>query len=92
MRTDRNNLQYTEALMAMAETLLERLAGDGHDLGEDALTPMRGSVSVSAIQTRIPTNRELSSELKTGAEAGGGIPGLIKLFAGFTAAFKTGCR
>ena len=44
---------------------------------------------VTAIQTRA-TNRELSAELKTGAQAGGGILGLVKLFAGFTAAFKTG--
>lgn len=36
------------------------------------------------------TSRELSAELKTVAEGGGGIPGLIKLLGRFTAAFKTG--
>lgn len=87
-KLDRNNLQYTEALMAMAETLLERLNADGYSLGEDALKPVR-EWFVTAIQTRA-TNRELSAELKAGAQAGGGIPGLVKLFAGFTAAFKTG--
>ena len=87
-KLDRNNLQYTEALMAMAETLLERLDADGYSLGEDALKPVR-EWFVTAIQTRA-TNRELSAELKTGAQAGGGILGLVKLFAGFTAAFKTG--
>ena len=87
-KLDRNNLQYTEALMAMAETLLERMAGDAYALGEDALKPVRDWF-VTAVDTRT-TNRELSAELKTGMQAGGGIPGLVKLFAGFTAAFKTG--
>ena len=87
-KLDRNNLQYTEALMAMAETLLERLNAEGYALGEEALKPVRDWF-VTAIQTRA-TNRELSAELKTGVQAGGGIPGLVKLFAGFTAAFKTG--
>ena len=87
-KLDRNNLQFTEALMAMAETLLERLGADGYALGEEALKPVRDWF-VTAIQTRA-TNRELSAELKTGVQAGGGIPGLVKLFAGFTAAFKTG--
>lgn len=87
-KLDRNNLQFTEALMAMAETLLERLGADGYALGEEALKPVRDWFA-TAIQTRA-TNRELSAELKTGVQAGGGIPGLVKLFAGFTAAFKTG--
>lgn len=87
-KLDRNNLQYTEALMAMAETLLERLNADGYSLGEEALKPVRDWFA-SAIETRA-TNRELSAELKTGIKAGGGIPGIVKLFAGFTTAFKTG--
>ena len=37
----------------------------------------------TAIHTRA-TSRELSTELKTGVQAGGGIAGLVKLFAGFT--------
>jgi hypothetical protein len=41
------------------------------------------------VKTRT-TNSELTAEFKTSAEASGGIPGLIKLLAGFTAAFKTG--
>jgi hypothetical protein len=87
-KLDRNNLQYTEALMAMAETLLERLNGDGYSLGEEALKPIRDWFT-TAIHTRA-SNSELSAELKTGIQAGGGLPGIVKLFAGFTAAFKTG--
>ena len=59
-KLDRNNLPYTEALMAMAETLLERLGADGYSLGEDALKPVR-EWFVTVIQTRA-TNRELSAE------------------------------
>jgi hypothetical protein len=87
-KLDRNNLQYTEALMAMAETLLERLNGDGYELNDASLDPIRNwfaSSSVSKVQST-----ELDAELKTGLKAGTGIPGLVKVFAQFTASFKTG--
>ena len=87
-KLDRNNLQYTEALMAMAESLLERMVADGYALGEADLKPIRDWFATT-VQTST-TSRELNAELKTGLQAGGGIPGLVKLFAGFTAAFKTG--
>ena len=87
-KLDRNNLQYTEALMAMAETLLERLGGDGHALSDDALRPVRDWFS-TAVSTQ-GVARELNAEMKSGIEAGAGIPGLVRLFTGFTAAFKTG--
>jgi hypothetical protein len=88
VKLDRNNLQYAEVLMAMAESLTEQLANQGFDLDEADLAPVRQWFAV-ALHSRSQT-RELSAELKTGLEAGGGIPGLVKLFAGFTAAFKTG--
>jgi hypothetical protein len=87
-KLDRNNLHYTEALMAMAEALLERMAADGYTLDDAVLAPVRNWFTAT-VKTESKT-RELSSELKTGVEAGGGIPGLVKLFAGFTSAFKTG--
>ena len=87
-KLDRNNLQYTEALMAMAEALLERMVADGYSLGDAALMPVRDWFA-TAINSR-STSRELSAEVKAGVQAGGGIPGLVKLFAGFTSAFKTG--
>ena len=87
-KLDRNNLQYTEALMAMAETLLERLSNDGYTLGDAALQPVRSWFG-STVQTRGQI-MELSAEVKTGLKAGAGIPGLAKVFASFTAAFKTG--
>ena len=87
-KLDRNNLQYTEALMAMAESLLECMVKDRYSLDESDLQPVREWFAKS-VNTHSKTH-ELSAELKTGLEAGGGIPGLVKLFAGFTAAFKTG--
>jgi hypothetical protein len=87
-KLDRNNLQYTEVLMAMAETLLERLHGDCVDLADEALAPLQHWFG-NVVETKT-TSRELSAELKTVAEGGGGIPGLLKLLASFTAAFKTG--
>lgn len=87
-KLDRNNLQYTEVLMAMAESLLERLTADGFGLGDKALEPLRRWFA-SAVKTTTTSN-ELSAELKAGMESGGGLPGLLKLFASFTSVFKTG--
>jgi hypothetical protein len=74
--------------MAMAQTLLERLHGDGVDLADEALAPLQRWFG-NVVETKT-TSSELSAELKTVAEGGGGIPGLLKLLASFTAAFKTG--
>src|SRR5262249_29252173 len=87
-KLDRNNLQYTEALMAMAESLLERLQADGFDLPDASLDPVRAWFASSSI-TR-SQSQELNAEIETGLKAGGGIPGLAKVFAKFTASFKTG--
>jgi hypothetical protein len=84
---ERNNLQYADTLMAMARALFERLDSDGIDLGEDALAELESWFAERVLATE--EGRELGAELKTGAEAKGGIPGLLKLFAGFTAAFKS---
>jgi hypothetical protein len=87
-KLDRNNLQYTEVLMAMAETLLERLKDDNYALEDDALDPLRRWFG--KVVQMDSTSRELNAELRTVAEGGGGLPGLISLLAKFTAAFKTG--
>ncbi|WP_295878484.1 hypothetical protein [uncultured Thiohalocapsa sp.] len=83
---DRNNLQYADTLMAMARALLHRLDVAGVDLGTDALAPLDAWFSERVLTTE--AGRELRTEIKTGAAGKGGIPGLVKLFASFTAAFK----
>ena len=62
-KLDRNNLQYTEVLMAMAETLLERLHCDGVDLPCEALAPLQHWFG-NVVETKT-TSSELSAELKT---------------------------
>lgn len=87
-KLDRNNLQYTEVLMAMAEALLEQLANDKLALDATMIQPMHDWFT-AAIRTR-SESRELGAEVKAGLDAEGGIPGLIKLLASFTTTFKTG--
>lgn len=83
---DRNNLQYADSLMAMAQALLSALQGAGIPLGDEALGPIQAWFSERVLTSS--AGHELSAEIKTGAEGKGGIPGLVKLFASFTAAFK----
>ena len=59
-KLDRNNLQYSEVLMAMAESVLERLVGDGYTLADDAIDPIRDWFT-SAVTTR-GVSREVSAE------------------------------
>ncbi|MDP3925680.1 MAG: ATP-binding protein [Hydrogenophaga sp.] len=87
-KLDRNNLQYSEVLMAMAESLLEQLAREGFGVDEDALRPLREWFA-PAVHTHTESS-ELNAELKTGLQAGGGIPGILKLLASFTTSFRTG--
>lgn len=87
-KLDRNNLQYTEVLMAMAESLLEQLRSDGHDISDAELQPLR-TWFASAVHTH-SEGSELNAELKAGLQVGGGIPGLLKLLASFTNTFRTG--
>lgn len=86
-KLDVNNLQYTDALMAMAETLVAHLDAKGCRLSEADLAPLQQAMA--RIVTTRSDGRELSAEIKTVAEAGGGLPGLLKLLATFTAAAKT---
>ncbi|MFN7899617.1 MAG: hypothetical protein ACK5N0_08130 [Synechococcaceae cyanobacterium] len=87
-RLDRNNLQYSEVLLAMAESLLEQLRDQSCALPDQTLQPLRAWF-MEASRSHIETN-ELSAAIETSAQAGAGIPGLIQLLARFTAGFKTG--
>jgi hypothetical protein len=74
--------------MAMAEVLLERMHGEAFALTVDALQPIYQWFT-QATESHA-THREFSAEIKAGVDVGAGIPGLAKLFGGFTSAFKTG--
>lgn len=83
---DRNNLKYADTLMAMARALLASLEQNNIQLGNGALTELERWFT-----ERVLTSEDLEQyalEIKGGAKAKTGIPGLLKLFANFTASFK----
>ncbi|MGZ8219461.1 hypothetical protein [Methylomagnum sp.] len=84
---DRNNLQYADTLMAMARSLLLRLEEVGVDLGADALAGLESWFGEWVLSS--DDVKGFSAEMKATAGMEGGIPYLLKLFAGFTVAFKT---
>lgn len=83
---DRNNLQYADTLMAMAQSLLERLIDNKIALDPSALDELRTWFDERVLSSE--ESQEFSAEIKAGAKAEGGVPFLIKLFTHFTAAFK----
>ncbi|MCX7206038.1 MAG: ATP-binding protein [Proteobacteria bacterium] len=87
-KLDRNNLEFPDTLMAMAEMLLTGLQQAAIPFNDQALQPLRDWFGI-VVQSDT-TSREYSAEIRTGLEAGGGLPGFIKLFAQVTSAFKTG--
>lgn len=84
---DLHNLQYADTLMAMARALLTRLEQEQITLGPEALKDLEDWFGERVLNSE--QAREFSAEIKTGVEVKGGIPGLVKLFSKFTAAFKT---
>lgn len=84
---DRNNLKYADALMAMAHALLNKLAEQNISLDTQALQQMENWFA-----ERVLTSEDLKQfalDIKSGAEIGASIPGLLKYFTSFTASFKT---
>ncbi len=86
-KLDVNNLQYADALMAMAEALVATMRDGGYTIDAADLEPLHNAVA-SVVTTR-STGRAVSAEVKAEASAGGGLPGLFKLLASFTASAKT---
>ena len=86
-KLDVNNLQYADALMAMAQSLVESMQAGGYEISAADLEPLRKAVA-SVVTTR-SDGREISAEVKAAVSAGGGLPGLFKLLASFTTSAKT---
>lgn len=84
---DRNNVQYADLLMAMAQSLFERLESANITISATALNPLANWFSTE-ISERTDT-RALSADIETSASAGWNIPLITSLFARFTASFKT---
>ena len=84
---DRNNLQYADLLMAMAQRLLECLASEEITLKGGAVKALEDWFAQQIVSRE--ELKQFSSEISAGAEAATGLPLLGKLFAKFSAAFKT---
>jgi hypothetical protein len=85
---DLNNLQFPDALLAMAQRLLESLVGLQPAITVDpaCLRPLQSWFSERVQQ--VVDAKELAAELKTEASVAGGIPFVAKLLAKFSASFK----
>jgi hypothetical protein len=83
---DRNNLQYADLLMAMANALLEALRKKNISLPPRASAEMKRWFDEQVV-TRQEV-REFTAEIETGGQGEAGLPLLAKLFARFNAAFK----
>jgi hypothetical protein len=83
---DRNNLQYADLLMAMANALLEAVKQEGISLPSHAVKELEDwFVEKVAKREEI---EEFTAEIKAGGQAEVGVPLLAKLFTKFSTAFK----
>ena len=64
--------------MAMAQALVEHMQAGAYAMAADDLKPLHDAVA-KVVTTR-SDGRELSAEVKAAASAGGGLPGLPRLF------------
>jgi hypothetical protein len=83
---DRNNLQYADLVMAMADTLVGALVKIGVTPHESAIADLQ-----DWFQEKIAKRedvREFATEVSVGAKAEAGLPLLAKVFAKFSASFK----
>lgn len=83
---DRNNLQYADLVMAMANELLAALQRDKIELLPSAFDDLQNWFTQKVV-TRAEV-REFATEITAGAQAEAGLPLLGKLFARFSAAFR----
>ena len=84
---DRNNLQYSDVLMAMARRLIQRLQDDCVPIDLGASKALEDWFS-ERVRTEDRSD-EFSAAIQTGAKAKTGLPFLGELFASFTTAFRS---
>jgi hypothetical protein len=87
-KLDRNNLQFSETMLVMAERLAEQLAQDGYTVTTAALEPVLQWFR--NIEQTGQQQQELSATISGEISAGGGLPGLFKLLSKITTTAKTG--
>lgn len=84
---DVNNLRYQDVLLHLAGKLMERIEKDGVIMDQVHLRKLRDWF-LERVENRAET-KDFAQEIKAGVEAGAGIPGLVKMFAGVSNALKT---
>ena len=84
---DVNNLRYQDILLHLAGKLMERLEKDGVIIEQVHLRKLQDWF-LERVENKAET-KSFVSEIKAGVQAGAGIPGLVKLFAGMSNALKT---
>ena len=85
---DPNNVNYCDVWLAVAQKLTEQLGRDKINIDPIVLKGLENwfTEQVSSVEQI----KDFSAEIKAGAEAGGGIPYLSRVFGIVTAAIKTG--
>ena len=84
---DVNNLRYQDILLHLAGKLMERLEKDSVIIEQAHLRKLQDWF-LERVENKAET-KSFVSEIKAGVQAGAGIPGLVKLFAGMSNALKT---
>ena len=81
------NLDYSDLLLAQVSALANQLAKGGIELDDAFISPLNTWFETRI--ERIERARGLSAEIRTGVEAGAGLPLIGKLFARLTTAIQT---
>ena len=83
---DRNNLQYADLLMAMANALLRALKKEGISPSKHAITELENWFAEKVAKRE--EVKEFTAELKSGGSMEAGLPFLAKLFTSFNSSFR----
>ena len=84
---DVNNLRYPDILLRLAGKLMEGLEQNGIEIEQAHLRKLQDWF-IERVESQAEI-RDFAREIKAGAEAGAGIPGLARLFIGISNALKT---
>jgi hypothetical protein len=85
---DPNNANYSDVWLSVAQRLFEQLQEDGIAIRDIALKRLQKWFTEQVLTDEAV--RDFSADLKTEAEAGSGIPFVVKLLSRFTAQIRTG--
>ncbi len=85
---DPNNVNYCDVWLAVAQKLTEQLGHDKISIDPIVLKSLENWFTEQVLS--VEQVKDISAEIKAGAEIGTGIPFLSRMFASFTAAIKTG--